>query len=223
MVKLPQSQVLALVQILLLIPRWVKSCSNNEECQNGGMCASTTTDAQRQCICAPGFWRFYCEETCELTCQNGGQCAHSRATDHGGNDLESGEVICKCPAGYEGPLCSVLTIDESTEATSSPITNPNSIYTASSSSSSSPSAVTKVGSVVGVAVCSILVAYLVWKFLAQRQRKRQDNKNMKNNNNINIAATTMFSDDDDDPPPSPLAQRHDGGRSHSTADNREFV
>jgi hypothetical protein len=193
-----------------------------------GRCASTTTYAQRQCICAPGFWRFYCEEACELTCQNGGQCAHSRATDHGGNDLESGEVICKCPPGYEGPLCSVLTIDESTEAASSPIPNPNSIYTvpssSSSSSSSSPTAVTKVGSVVGVAVCSILVAYLVWKFLAQRQRNRQDNKNMKNNNNINIAASTMFSDDDDEPPPiSPLAQRQDGGRSHPTADDSEFV
>jgi hypothetical protein len=172
-------------------------------------------------VCAPGFWRFYCEEACELTCQNGGQCAHSRATDHGGNDLESGEVICKCPSGYEGPLCSVLTVEESTEAASYPIPNPNSIYTTPSSSSSSPSAGTKVGSVVGVAVCSILVAYLVWKFLAQRQRKRHDNKNM-NNNNMNIAARTMFSDDDE-PPPSPSAQRHDGGRSHPTEDDTNFV
>lgn len=114
-------QLLVVATLLIVAAEQANAaCVQDSDCQNGGTCDASFTgllldedhmDALQQdpiCLCQPGFWGDNCQETCPLLCENGGQCEvqdEQEEDNHGGLDIAT-TLVCGCPTGFEGPLCS---------------------------------------------------------------------------------------------------------------------
>ncbi|KAF7487799.1 Neurogenic locus protein delta [Sarcoptes scabiei] len=82
----------------LLCDKDLNYCTNNQPCQNGGLCSNTGDSFT--CKCPPGFAGEYCErklDSCEHSpCLNGATCKQ--------NNNQS-NYTCECPLGYDGRHC----------------------------------------------------------------------------------------------------------------------
>jgi hypothetical protein len=106
---------------------WGEGCADvcPVQCRNGGQCAlrddghgnlESATDIVCRCpndnyasplcaVCKAGYWGEGCLDVCPKACENGGYCELA-GDDHGNLDVAS-EVTCRCPAGFDGPLCNI--------------------------------------------------------------------------------------------------------------------
>jgi hypothetical protein len=168
--------------LCLALPAWVQACTTNEECQNGGVCEISwiaTGDegyAAPVCNCLSGYWGYDCRVDCDLKCENRGQCGFGTSSDHGGGDVASGEIVCKCPLGFSGPTCGIREIDdnaadsgaiESSSSNTSPMTT-------STGGNSSPSAGAKFGIVFSV----FLIVGLIGAILLRKRRRSTKSSTM---------------------------------------------
>lgn len=143
---------------------WGEDCEDvcSVTCQNGGQCEMAddvhgnleeATDVVCKCPegfsgplcdaetegCPPGLWGEGCEDVCPVRCQNGGQCVLE--DDVHGNLEEATPIVCKCRAGFSGPLCSTGGTEQTASSDGS--------KASSSSSSSSLTSGAKIGITVG--------------------------------------------------------------------------
>lgn len=168
--------------LLILLPFWIQACTTNDECQNGGVCELSwiaTADESYTapiCNCLSGYWGFDCRDICDLKCENRGQCGFGTSSDHGGGDVSSGEIVCKCPQGFIGPLC-ILRENEDDAADfgarddENPSSNTDPMTTSAGDDSSSRSGGAKFGIVLGV--------FLILGFIGvvlMRNRRRSSKK-----------------------------------------------
>ena len=184
MVQSSQFPYFLILFFLIVGPTQIKACTSNDDCLNGGVCEYSwiaTADegfSTPVCNCLSGYWGYDCRDTCELKCENRGQCGFGKSSDHGGSDVDSGEVVCKCPQNFEGPLCSIRDIGEDVQeiddegADSSEDTKTTApITSAADTSSSSPSAGAKFGIVLLVVWIIGLVGVVSTRLLRKRQRR----------------------------------------------------
>jgi hypothetical protein len=169
--------------LFIILPAWIQACSSNDECQNG-VCETSWIAAADQgysppvCNCRPGYWGYDCRDTCGINCENRGQCHFGTSSDHGGGDIASGEIVCKCPSGWSGPTCGIqetdnggadsgATNDQNSGANYPASTDPG---TTSAEADSSRSA----GAKFGITLSAFLILGLVGAVVLKRRRSAKN-------------------------------------------------